>query len=70
MCTGRCQLLVVHTVTVHLCQAILIDNTLNVPSGVELMLVIPVHPACATVELTLITQGNIKKKSFLGVNAT
>lgn len=34
------------------------------------MLVIPVHPACATVELTLITQGNIKKKSFLGVNAT
>lgn len=70
VCTGRCQLLVVHTVTVHLCQAIPIDSTLKVPSGVELMHRDDQHPACAAVELPLITQGNIKKKSFLGVNPT
>lgn len=45
----------------HLCQAIPINSALEIPSGAELPLVIPVHPAWAAAELTLITASGIKR---------
>lgn len=64
-----CQLLILHTWALfHLCQAMLINTMLKMPSGIELTSVIHVHFAYAAVELTLITDGNVKKKSCLGIN--
>lgn len=66
-----CELLFLHTWgLLYLYQAILINSMLKIPSGTELTSVIPVHSACAAIELTLITEDSIIKKSFLGVNAT
>lgn len=55
-----CQLLVLHTWgLLHLCQAILINSMLKIPSGVGLTSVIPVHSAYTPIELTLITEGSV-----------
>lgn len=64
-----CQLLILHTWgLLRLCQAILINSILKIPSGIELTSVVPVHSAA--VELTLITESSVLEKPFLGVNAT
>lgn len=56
----------------HLCQAIVINSMIKKDHlGVEVTQVIPVHPACAAVDLMIISEGSVKKKSsFLGGNAT
>lgn len=71
--TSLCKLLSVanfaYVGLLYLCQAILINSTLKIFSGIELTSVILVHAAYAVIELT-ITEGSVMKKSFLGVNAT
>lgn len=71
VCASCCELLILHTWgLLYLCQTILINSTLKIASGIELTSVIPVHSAYAAIELTLITEDSVTKKSFLGVNAT
>lgn len=55
----------------HLGQTILINSMIKKDHlGVEVTRVIPVLPACAAVDLMIISGGSVKKKlSFLGGNA-